>query len=90
MRVIGLLVTEAAVKEAGSFDSEKVRDAMASIAVYAAYTVRGLYKPNEQGMSPMDGLATQIRNGKRLIVWPNRFAEVKALPMPNWEDRAKK
>ena len=47
-------VAEAAVKAARSFELEKIRDAMASIAVY---TVSGLYKPNEQGMSFEDGLA---------------------------------
>ncbi len=83
----GLQVTEAAVKAAGSFDPEKIREAMASIPVY---TVRGLYKPNEQGMSPMDGLAIQIQNGERVIVWPAYQAEGKFLPMPKWEDRAKK
>ena len=80
-------VTEAAVKAAGSFEPEKIREAMASIPVY---TVRGLYKPNEQGMSPMDGLAIQIQNGERVIVWPAYQAEAKFLPMPKWEDRAKK
>ncbi len=80
-------VAEAAVKAAGSSELEKIRDAMASIAVY---TVSGLYKPNEQGMSFEDGLAIQIQNGKHVIVWPNRFAEAKALPMPKWEDKAKK
>ena len=29
----------------------------------------------------------QIRNGKRLIVWPRHIAEAKVLPMPKWEDR---
>ncbi len=77
----------AAIKEAKSFDPEKVRDALASISVYS---VRGLYKANEQGLSPIDGLAIQIQNGKRVIVLPNRFAEAKVLPMPQWEDRAKK
>ena len=80
-------IMEAAVKEAGSFDPEKIRDALASISVYS---VRGLYKANEQGMSPIDGLAIQIQNGKRVIVWPNRFAEAKVVPMPKWEDRGKK
>ena len=75
------------MKEADSFDSEEVRDAMASIAVY---TVRGLYKPNEQGMSPIESIAFQIQNGKRLLVWPEHVAEAKFLPMPTWEERAKK
>ncbi len=83
----GMQITEAAVKEAGSFDPEKVRDALASITVQ---TVRGTYKANEQGRSPMEGVAFQIQNGKRLIVWPAHQAEAKVLPMPKWEDRIKK
>ncbi len=80
-------ILEAAVKYAGSFDPEKIRDALASITVQ---TVRGTYKANEQGMSTHDGLTLQIQNGKRVIVWPSTMAEAKVLPMPKWEDRAKK
>ncbi len=81
-------ITAAAVKRAGSFDPEKVRDALASIAVY---TVRGFYKANEQGVSPStEGVTIQIQNGERVIVWPEHMAEAKVLPMPKWEDRGKK
>jgi branched-chain amino acid transport system substrate-binding protein len=82
-------VYEAAVKEAGSFDPRKIRDAMASIAVD---TVRGRWKANEQGFAtnPEGGLTIQIQNGKRVIVWPAHKAEAKFLPMPKWEDRGKK
>ncbi len=72
---------------AGSFDPEKIRDVLASIAVY---TIRGQYRA-ERGVSPStEPLSIQIQNGKRLIVWPDYAAEAKALPMPKWEDRAKK
>ncbi len=37
-----------------------------------------------------DGLAIQIQSGVRMIVWPPHQAEAKFLPMPKWEDRAKK
>ena len=83
----GMQIMEAAVKEAGSFDPEKVRVALASISVL---TIRGLYKANEQGMSPIEGVAFQIQNGKRLLVWPEHAAQTKVLLMPKWEDRAKK
>jgi branched-chain amino acid transport system substrate-binding protein len=84
-----LQVHEAAVKEAGSFDPRKHRDALASIAVD---TVFGKYKVNEQGFStnPEAGLTIQIQNGKRVIVWPAHQAEAKFLLMPKWEERAKK
>ncbi len=77
----------AAVKEAGSFDPEKVREALASITVN---TIRGPYKANERGMSPIDGVAFQIQNGKSVIVWPEHVAEARFLPMPKWEERGKK
>ena len=83
----GLQIMEAAVKEAGSFDPEKLREALATISVL---TIRGLYKPNEQGMSPIESVAFQIQNGKRLLVWPEHAAQAKVLLMPKWEDRAKK
>ncbi len=78
----------AAVKRAGSFDPGKIRDALASIAVY---TIRGYYKANERGVSQStEPLSIQIQNGKRVIVWPPHQAEARFLPMPKWEDRAKK
>ncbi len=77
----------AAVKEARSFDPQKVRDALASSDVQ---TIRGRWKANEQGLSTIDGLTFQIQNGKRVIVWPAHVAEAKALPMPKWEERGKK
>jgi branched-chain amino acid transport system substrate-binding protein len=83
-----LQILTAAVKRAGSFDPEKLRDALASIAVY---TVKGQYKANEQGLSmPVESLTFQIQNGERMIVWPEDKAEAKLLLMPKWEDRAKK
>ena len=80
-------ILEAAVKYAGSFDPEKLRDALASITVQ---TIRETYKANEQGLSTIDGLTFQIQNGKRVIVSPAHQAEARFLPMPKWEDRAKK
>ena len=80
-------VYEAAVRQAGSFDPEKVRDALASIEVA---TIKGPWKANEQGRSPIKGVAYQIQNGKRVIVWPAHMSEARFLPMPKWEDRAKK
>jgi len=80
-------ILEAAVKEAGSFDPEKVREALASITVQA---VRGRWKANGQGLSSIEPITIQIQNGERVIVWPAHQAEAKILPMPKWEDRAKK
>ncbi len=77
----------AAVKKAGSFDPEKIREALASITVQ---TVRGRWKANEQGLSTIEGLTFQIQNGKRVIVWPATMAAARFLPMPRWADRGKK
>ncbi len=80
-----LLVTEAAVKKAGSFDSEKLREAMATIDVQTMY---GRYKVDAKGMNSHEGITFQILKGQRRVVWPEKWAETKAeLPMPEWSKR---
>ncbi|MGH7312696.1 MAG: amino acid ABC transporter substrate-binding protein [Candidatus Rokuibacteriota bacterium] len=80
-----LQVTEAALKKVGSFDNEKLRDALAQIEVQ---TVFGRYKVDAKGMNDHEGLTFQILQGKRRIVWPEKWAETKAeLPMPEWSKR---
>ncbi len=59
---------------AGSFDPEKIREALASITVE---TTTGLYKAYEPSHSPIDSVAFQIQTGKRVIVWPEHVAEAK-------------
>jgi branched-chain amino acid transport system substrate-binding protein len=81
----GLQVTEAAIKKAGSFDPEKVRDALASIDVATVY---GRYKVDARGMNSHEGLTFQVLRGQRRVVWPEKWAETKAeLPMPEWSKR---
>jgi branched-chain amino acid transport system substrate-binding protein len=81
----GLQVTEAAIKKAGSFDPEKVRDTLATIEVVTVY---GRYKVDARGMNSHEGLTFQILRGQRRIVWPEKWAEAKAeLPMPEWSKR---
>jgi branched-chain amino acid transport system substrate-binding protein len=78
-------VTEAAIKKAGTFDNEKLRDALATIDVH---TVLGRYKVDARGMNEHEGVTFQILNGQRKIVWPEKWAETKAeLPMPEWSKR---
>jgi branched-chain amino acid transport system substrate-binding protein len=80
-----LQVTEAAITKAGSFDKEKVREALASIEVD---TVFGRYKVDAKGMNDHEGLTFQILKGARRVVWPEKWAETKAeLPMPEWSKR---
>jgi branched-chain amino acid transport system substrate-binding protein len=80
-----LQVTEAAIKKAGSFDKEKLREALASIDVR---TIFGRYKVNAKGMNDHEGVTFQILKGQRRVVWPEKWAETKAeLPMPEWSKR---
>jgi branched-chain amino acid transport system substrate-binding protein len=80
-----LQVTEAALKQAGSFDSQKLRDALASLDVT---TIFGRYKVNDKGMNDHEGLTFQILQGQRRVVFPDKWAETKAiLPMPEWNKR---
>lgn len=80
-----LQVTEAALKKAGSFDQEKLREALATIEVQ---TVFGRYKVDGRGMNSHEGLTFQILQGQRRVVWPEKWAETKAeLPMPEWSKR---
>ena len=83
----GMQIFTAAIKQAGSFDPEKVRDALASITVQ---TIRGPWKANDQGLGLFDPVTIQIQKGKRVLVWPAHQAEARFLLMPKWEDRAKK
>jgi branched-chain amino acid transport system substrate-binding protein len=80
-----LQVTEAAVKKAGGFDSEKLREALATLDMD---TVFGHYKVDAKGMNSHEGLTFQILHGARRVVWPEKWAETKAeLPMPAWNKR---
>lgn len=80
-----LQVTEAAVKKAGGFDGEKLRDALATIDVQ---TIFGRYRVDAKGMNSHEGLTFQILKGKRRVVWPEKWAETKPeLPMPEWSKR---
>ena len=80
-----LQVTEAAIKKAGSFDKEKLREALASIDVQ---TIFGRYKVDAKGMNDHEGVTFQILKGERRVVWPEKWAETKAeLPMPEWSKR---
>ena len=88
---VAMQITAAAVKRAGSFEPQKVREALATMAVY---TIRGPWKANEQGVSRsvhfIGHLIYQIRNGKRVLLWPEHMAEAEFIPMPKWKERGKK
>jgi len=80
-----LQVTEAAIKKIGGFDSEKLRDAFATMDMMTVY---GRYKVNARGENSHEGLTFQIVKGQRRVVWPEKWAETKAeLPVPEWSKR---
>jgi branched-chain amino acid transport system substrate-binding protein len=80
-----LLVTEAAIKKAGSFDNEKLREALATLDLTTMY---GRYKVDAKGMNSHEGITFQILKGQRRVVWPEKWAETKPeLPMPEWTKR---
>jgi branched-chain amino acid transport system substrate-binding protein len=80
-----LLVTEAALKKAGSLDPEKLREALAGLDIT---TLFGRYKVDARGMNAHEGITFQILRGQRKVVWPEKYAETKAeLPMPEWSKR---
>jgi branched-chain amino acid transport system substrate-binding protein len=80
-------VLEAAVKKAGSIDTEKVREVLTTLKLG---TVMGRHEvdPNTYMQVGVKGLVVQVQNGKREVVWPEEYktAEPK-LPIPAWDKR---
>lgn len=65
-------VMEAAVKQAGSLDPEKIREALAAIEVPTVY---GPYKVNAEGAQiGKPNYIIQWRGGQRVVVWPEKSA----------------
>ena len=78
-------VLEAAVKRAGSFEQEKVRDAL---AVLETETPLGAYKVDRAGAQlSARPLLVQVQRGRREIVWPEALATAKWQPYPAWDAR---
>jgi branched-chain amino acid transport system substrate-binding protein len=80
-------VLEAAVKKAGSIDTEKVREVLTTLKLG---TVMGKHEvdPKTYMQIGVRGLVVQVQNGKREVVWPEEFktAEPK-LPIAAWDKR---
>ena len=80
-------VLEAAVKKAGSIDTEKVREALTTLKMGS---VMGKHEvdPTTYMQVGVKGLVVQVQNGKREVVWPEEYktAEPK-LPIPAWDKR---
>jgi branched-chain amino acid transport system substrate-binding protein len=84
---VGGTVLEAAVKQAGSIDTEKVREVLTTLKLG---TVMGKHEvdPKTYMQIGVKGLVVQVQNGKREVVWPDEYktAEPK-LPIPAWDKR---
>jgi branched-chain amino acid transport system substrate-binding protein len=80
-------VLEAAVKKAGSIDTEKVREVLTTIKLGS---VMGKHEvdPATYMQIGVTGLVVQVQNGKREVIWPEEYktAEPK-LPIPAWDKR---
>ena len=83
----GCQVLEKAVKEAGCLDKEKIRKALAKIEVTTL--LPGVYKVDSTGMQiGQISMVAQWLDGKREVVWPDKYATKKAvLPVPSWDKR---
>ena len=81
-----VLVYVDALQRAGSFDTEKVRDALAATNIETFY---GWVKFDETGKNiakPM--VLRQIQKGKLVPVAPSKFASGQVIyPKPKWKDR---
>ncbi|MBO9354783.1 ABC transporter substrate-binding protein [Bordetella petrii] len=83
----GATVLEAAVKQAGSVDQEKLRETLTTLELD---TVMGHHKvdPKTGKQVGVTGLLAQVRDGKREIVMPLEVKTMDAvIPMPAWDKR---
>jgi len=79
-------VLEAAVRRAGTLDQDKLRDALSALETE---TVLGGYKVDRfGGQIAARPAVVQIVRGRRVIVWPQRWASAPwQLPYPSWAQR---
>lgn len=79
-------VLEAAVKQVGSLDQEKLAAAIAKLELDTVY---GKFKVDERGVQVgFTSALLQWQKGKQVLVWPEALAQGKAiLPTPPWSKR---
>lgn len=78
-------VLEEAVRRAGSFDQEKLREALSALETE---TPIGAYKVDASGAQlAARALLTQVQRGRREVVWPAAYATAKWQPYPAWDTR---
>ncbi len=82
-----LVTYQKAIEAAGSFDTEKVRDALAKLDFISFY---GQIKFDDRGINIYKPMAVEQlqTDGKKRTVWPASVAEAKPqYPTPNWDKR---
>jgi branched-chain amino acid transport system substrate-binding protein len=78
-------VLEEAVRRAGSFDQERLREALVALETE---TPLGAYKVDRTGAQlAARPLLLQVQRGRREIVWPESLATAKWQPYPAWDAR---
>ena len=78
-------VLEAAVKQVGSLDQEKLAAAISKLELDTVY---GHFQVDRTIQVGYDSALLQWQNGKQALVWPDKMAEAKpVLPAPPWSKR---
>lgn len=78
-------VLEAALREAGSLEQEKLREALARVRTD---TVLGAHEPGKDGaQAGAAPVLVQMQRGRRQIVWPQQQATALLAPFPAWSQR---
>jgi branched-chain amino acid transport system substrate-binding protein len=83
----GGMVLEAAVKQVGGLDREKIRDALATIRLPTL--LPGEYRVDETGAQQGHiMMSIQIQDGKRVVIAPKESATGSVMaPTPAWNSR---
>src|SRR6201996_8562034 len=77
-------VLEAAVKQAGAIDNEKIREVLTALKLN---TVMGRHEvdPATYMQIGVKGLVVRVQNGKREVLWPDEYKTPEPqLPIPAW------
>ncbi len=82
----GALVFEKAIRQVGSLDREKIREALFKLEDTNLF---GTYKVDERGLQVGRKMnILQWRDGKKVVVWPKAIAGADPVyPAPAWRDR---
>lgn len=80
-----LMVAKAAIEKAGSYDKEKIRNALANLQMDTPF---GPIKFDEKGDNAHPTILTQVQDGKFVTVYPKEAASAEAkVPTPAWNQR---